>query len=126
MVPDEFASKLRYHGNAERSSAIEHLGDAGAASDDVHKIGARQTHLIEAKQNGVDRIWRVDGMMSRLVGVYERDQNFQLVGFWLPRPGTPKPFDLAQSLRVIALISNWVNVHVLPLLHQRSLTLMRS
>jgi hypothetical protein len=49
----EPVSQLRDHGDGERPAAVEDLGDAGAAADSV------------------DRVGRVNGMVSRFVRVDE-------------------------------------------------------
>src|ERR1017187_745892 len=112
----EPVSKLRDHRDAEWPAAVEDLGDAGAAADDVGQISAGEAHLFQVEADSVDRVGRVNGMVSRFVGVDEGYQDLQLVGCRRPGRRTPETFDFAQSAQVVALVSDGVDIHVLRLL----------
>ena len=107
----ELVAELRDHSNGERPSPIEHFGDAGAGSDDVNQVTAAKTRLFQPKQNRVDWIRRVDGVVFCLVGIDERDEHFQFIGIPCPWPCPPQMLNLAQRLGVVAGVSYRMNVH---------------
>src|ERR1039457_3237873 len=54
------------HGDGQGPLVVEHFGDARSASDDARKVASGQPHLLHPEPDGIDRVWRIDGVVLRL------------------------------------------------------------
>ena len=77
------------HRDRKIAFAIEHLGDAGARTDNRLEIASSQPLLLHAKLDRLDRIGRIHRFMFALIGVNQGRQHIEPVA--VGRAGVAAP-----------------------------------
>jgi hypothetical protein len=62
-------------------------------------------------QQGVDRIWRLYGLVLRFVPFYERRQDLQPVSIGSPGFRVHEPFDFLKRGPMVCSHLDWTNLH---------------
>src|SRR3990172_11111973 len=98
------------HVNRKAATTVQHLGHSGSTSQNVCQIFTRQTPLLHAEFDRLNRVRWIYWIMFVLVRIDKRRQYIKAITLWSATASTPQPLNFCHSGFVVTLAPNRLKI----------------